>query len=403
MRVPVMAVIMRMVVVIMVVVMCVIVVIMVVIVIVRMVMIIVVIVIMRMIVMIMVVAVVMRVIVVTMPMPMPMIMRVEQRTLAIGQKLDALERRELELVGGPAQRRERPLEERLHVRADPDDQVGLAQGLGLARAEAVGVGRAARLEEDAGRADTIHHRGRDAAERADRGDHAGGVVRRGTADDKAQETGGPEKGCTAHSILRNRCLVERGRAGAALLPAALTCYNVSDRPGLGNPRLARDSRPLPEKGASLVNSAVEQRLEQATELCRNRGQSLTPLRRRVFEIVLGADRPLGAYDVLEILARDADRGRVAPPTVYRSLDFLLEQGLVHKVLSVNGFVACSQATRPHAAELFICRQCGNTVEVARKITDRRLEAAADALDFKIESVVLEVRGLCSDCCSDAAA
>lgn len=144
-----------------------------------------------------------------------------------------------------------------------------------------------------------------------------------------------------------------------------------------------------------MTATVDQRLEQAAELCRNRGQSFTPLRRRVFEIVLEADRPLGAYDVLDILARD--RGRVAPPTVYRSLDFLLEQGLVHKVLSVNGFVACSAASRPHMAELFICRRCGNAVEVARKLTDRRLEETAAGLDFAIETVVLEVRGLCRDC------
>ncbi len=145
----------------------------------------------------------------------------------------------------------------------------------------------------------------------------------------------------------------------------------------------------------VLNPAVDHRLEEAAALCRARGQSLTPLRRRVFEIVLEADRPLGAYDVLDILARD--RGRVAPPTVYRSLDFLLEQGLVHKVLSVNGFVACSAAARPHAAELFICRRCGNAVEVVRKRADRQLEETAAGLDFAIESVVFEVRGLCRDC------
>jgi Fur family transcriptional regulator, zinc uptake regulator len=147
--------------------------------------------------------------------------------------------------------------------------------------------------------------------------------------------------------------------------------------------------------ARLVTSAVDRRIEQAAELCRARGQSLTPLRRRVLEIMLEAERPLGAYDVLEILAKE--RGRVAPPTVYRSLDFLQGQGLVHKVLSVNGFVACRATTRPHAAELFICRACGTTAELAQKLTDRRLESAAAEIDFAIESVVLEVRGLCHAC------
>jgi Fur family zinc uptake transcriptional regulator len=144
-----------------------------------------------------------------------------------------------------------------------------------------------------------------------------------------------------------------------------------------------------------LDQRLDRRLDQAAELCRARGQNLTPLRRRVLEIVLEAGRPLGAYDVLEILA--AERGRVAPPTVYRSLDFLQEQGLVHKVLSVNGFVACCESARPHAAELFICRHCGTAVEVARKAADPRLEEAAAELDFAIDSVVLEVRGRCADC------
>ena len=144
-----------------------------------------------------------------------------------------------------------------------------------------------------------------------------------------------------------------------------------------------------------MSLAADRRLNEAASLCADRGQSLTPLRRRVLEIVLEANRPLGAYDVLEVLARERDR--VAPPTVYRALDFLLAQGLVHKVLSVNGFVACSGAARPHAAELYICRDCGNAVELPRPGTDRRLKAAAATMDFTIETVVLEVRGICGDC------
>ncbi|MEZ5861909.1 MAG: Fur family transcriptional regulator [Geminicoccaceae bacterium] len=146
---------------------------------------------------------------------------------------------------------------------------------------------------------------------------------------------------------------------------------------------------------------VLRRLDQAAELCAKRGQSLTPLRRQVLGIVLAADRPLGAYDVLEILARD--RGRVAPPTVYRSLDFLVEQGLVHKVLSVNGFVACSSVARPHDAQLFICRACGGSTEVPHRPAAGPIEAEADELGFAVESVVLEVRGLCRDCQGSAAA
>lgn len=146
--------------------------------------------------------------------------------------------------------------------------------------------------------------------------------------------------------------------------------------------------------------AIERRLDEAAGLCAQRGERLTPLRRRVLQIVMAADRPLGAYDVLGRLA--AERGRVAPPTVYRSLDFLVDQGLVHKVLSVNGFVACSTATRPHDAQLFICGTCGSSVEIPKRTAARTVEDEAKSLGFTIESVVLEVRGCCSTCRGSAA-
>ncbi|MEZ5906048.1 MAG: transcriptional repressor [Geminicoccaceae bacterium] len=151
-----------------------------------------------------------------------------------------------------------------------------------------------------------------------------------------------------------------------------------------------------------AGKGVLRRLDQAAEPAPKRGQSLTPLRRQVLGIVLAADRPLGAYDVLEILARD--RGRVAPPTVYRSLDFLVEQGLVHKVPSVNGFVACSSVARPHrrsssssAAPAVAAPRC----RTGRRQARSRPRSMSWAL--AVESVVLEVRGLCRDRQGSAAA
>jgi Fur family zinc uptake transcriptional regulator len=136
-------------------------------------------------------------------------------------------------------------------------------------------------------------------------------------------------------------------------------------------------------------------VERAQQVCDARGQRFTPLRRRVLEIVAAAGRPIGAYDILAELA--GERGRAAPPTVYRALDFLESQGLVHKVHSLNAFVVCSGENEAHAAELFLCAACGSALEVPS--THVRAQIASDAaqLGFVTEGIVLEVRGVCREC------
>jgi Fur family zinc uptake transcriptional regulator len=139
----------------------------------------------------------------------------------------------------------------------------------------------------------------------------------------------------------------------------------------------------------------EPRLSEAERLCLARGAKLTPLRRRVLEILLQAGHPLGAYAILNVLAKEGRRP--LPPTVYRALDFLLAQGLVHKVHSINSFMACCISDRPHAAELFVCRHCGSTREVPRRSWQRDIAAAEAPPGFAVESLILEVQGTCHDC------
>ena len=96
-------------------------------------------------------------------------------------------------------------------------------------------------------------------------------------------------------------------------------------------------------------------LDRAAALCRDRGVRLTPIRRRVLELVWSGHRPLGAYDILDAL--QAERRGAAPPTVYRALDFLREQGLVHRIESRNSFVGCPDPDTPHGGQFLICRTC----------------------------------------------
>jgi len=143
---------------------------------------------------------------------------------------------------------------------------------------------------------------------------------------------------------------------------------------------------------------VEDALHRASELCHRRGARLTPLRREVLELVWQSHRPLGAYAILEQLAERGGReSRPAPPTVYRALDFLLEQGLVHRLASRNAFIGCDQPERQHQGQFLICRECEVALELRCTTVNRALDRAANDADFTIEQGCIELTGLCPGC------
>jgi len=140
---------------------------------------------------------------------------------------------------------------------------------------------------------------------------------------------------------------------------------------------------------------VDRALAIAERRCDAAGVRLTEIRRRVLALVWAAGRPVGAYDVLETL--QGERGRVAPPTVYRALDFLMEQGLIHRIESRNAYVGCRRPDHPHAGHFLICRLCGATAELAACGIDTALNAAAAGHGFLVEHRTVELSGICPVC------
>lgn len=136
-------------------------------------------------------------------------------------------------------------------------------------------------------------------------------------------------------------------------------------------------------------------LQTAEELCRERGQRLTSLRRKVLELVWANHRPVGAYVLLEMLREEA--GRVAPATVYRALDFLQEQGLVHRLSSLNAFIGCAFPGPPHNGQFLICTGCRELAELDDGKITAVLHESAAASGFAIRHTTVEVLGLCPHC------
>jgi Fur family zinc uptake transcriptional regulator len=142
--------------------------------------------------------------------------------------------------------------------------------------------------------------------------------------------------------------------------------------------------------------ALDERLARAEAECARRGVRLTDVRRDVLRLILQAGEPVGAYALLDGLRELTGGGK--PPTVYRALDFLLAQGLIHRVERLNAFVGChDEAGHAHAAQFLICRDCGRATEIEDAAVESAIARAAAAAGFRPARVTVEVDGVCSAC------
>lgn len=140
---------------------------------------------------------------------------------------------------------------------------------------------------------------------------------------------------------------------------------------------------------------LSQFLQLAENLCRQRGVRLTTQRRKVLEIIYAADKPKGAYNILNAM-RYAVPG-ATPPTVYRALDFLLQQGLIHKLETLHAFVGCAHPEHPHSSQFLICSECGGTNELEDEGIARSLRGATTSSGFEPKRRIVELIGTCAGC------
>ena len=140
---------------------------------------------------------------------------------------------------------------------------------------------------------------------------------------------------------------------------------------------------------------VTNALDDAKTICSERGARLTPVRQRVLEIIWQSHRPLGAYAILEVLAKEGHSP--APPTVYRALEFLLTHGLVHRLSSLNAFIGCTRPGHPGAGQFLLCTGCGTAAELNDAGIERAIEHSAEAEGFASHVHTVEISGLCPHC------
>ena len=139
----------------------------------------------------------------------------------------------------------------------------------------------------------------------------------------------------------------------------------------------------------------EKALQKLETICRERGGRLTRLRRAVAAMLLKAAHPLSAYQLLGMLRPEG--GAFSPISVYRSLDFLIEQGFVHRLETTRTYIACAHFDCPHPLLFLICRQCGMVVETEDKRVGAATESLGRRLRFVLDQRTIELTGLCKSC------
>jgi Fur family transcriptional regulator, zinc uptake regulator len=134
----------------------------------------------------------------------------------------------------------------------------------------------------------------------------------------------------------------------------------------------------------------------AEAVCAERGERLTDSRRQVLEALASSHKPIGAYEIMDMLA--GAKGRPAPVTVYRALEFLMKQGLVHRIESRNSYIACAHNHDSDAVVAFLmCDSCGSVGEASTGAIVPFLAGIAKKAGFRHTVSVIEINGTCSHC------
>ena len=149
------------------------------------------------------------------------------------------------------------------------------------------------------------------------------------------------------------------------------------------------------KSCKSHKSCIKEALIEAKTICDQRGVKLTKLRETVLKLIWKNHTYVKAYDLLEELKKIDDSAK--PPTVYRSLDFLMENGFIHKIQSLNAFVGCSHPSEHNECYFLICKECQNIEECHSENINKFVQSTSSNNNFSANQVTLEISGICQEC------
>jgi Fur family zinc uptake transcriptional regulator len=146
---------------------------------------------------------------------------------------------------------------------------------------------------------------------------------------------------------------------------------------------------------TVFTNTVPEYLTAAENLCMQRGVRLTNLRRAILEILLTVDNPVKAYDIIEYMRNKGQR--ITPATIYRTLEFFLQHGLIHRVNALNAYVPCTGNHEEHGFLMFVCSECRETTEIDDHVLHDSIRSRLDELGISLHDSCIEIQGTCRKC------
>ncbi len=140
---------------------------------------------------------------------------------------------------------------------------------------------------------------------------------------------------------------------------------------------------------------MSQLVNHAEAICRANSARLTPTRQRVLELVNAADKPIGAYDLLDQLKQEQNNAQ--PPTIYRALGFLLKHKLIHQLKSIKAYYSCECPGDSHTVLFLICERCQSATELIDPNLVKRIKKHIQSTGYQVDYPVVEVTGRCREC------
>ncbi|MBG78149.1 MAG: transcriptional regulator [Alphaproteobacteria bacterium] len=140
---------------------------------------------------------------------------------------------------------------------------------------------------------------------------------------------------------------------------------------------------------------IKELLTESEKYCADHGLRLTEPRQHVLQILLDADKPLGAYEILQELGAYIDNPK--PPTAYRAIEFWQEHGFVHRIESLNAYTACSAGHSHSGSQYLVCELCKDVQEIHLCSVPPALAKAMQDKGFSMKFWNAEIHGLCANC------
>ncbi|MBK9585003.1 MAG: transcriptional repressor [Alphaproteobacteria bacterium] len=145
----------------------------------------------------------------------------------------------------------------------------------------------------------------------------------------------------------------------------------------------------------MKKGAVQKLVKIVEAYCAEKGLRFTEPRRYVLEIIAGSSTPIGAYDVLAKLSQFLDHPK--PPTAYRAIEFLQENGFIHRIESLNAFITCHAGHKHSGSQFMICDQCGTVIEAHLCELPKDLARKTEEEGFVLSTWNAELHGQCKSC------